>query len=114
MSDQREASRLDVLGVLHGDVLVPQPATITQISGVGMQVETAFPLQLDSLHDFRLTAGDQSFVVKGRVVHSHISDVDRDVVIYRSGIEFADASQGVVAAIARLVERIRQQRAAPP
>ena len=113
MHDQREAPRLDLLGVLSGEVLVPQPTRITQISSVGMQVETGFSLQLDSVHDFRLMLGGQSFVVKGRVVHSRISDVDRDVVVYRSGIEFVDASQGVVAAIARVVEQMRQQRLPP-
>jgi PilZ domain len=114
LRDQREAPRLDVLGLLHGEVLVPEPTSIIQISGAGMQVETACPLQLDSVHDFRLTFGDQSFVVKGRVAHSRISEVDRDVVVYRSGIEFVDASEGVVSAITRLVERIRQQRHPPP
>jgi hypothetical protein len=114
LRDHREAPRLDVLGVLHGEVLVPQPTVITQISCAGMRVETSFPLQLDSVHDFRLMLGDDSLVVKGRVVHAHISDVDRDAVIYLSGIEFVDASPGVVAAIAQHVERIRQQRLASP
>jgi hypothetical protein len=110
VSDHREAARLDLHGGLRADVLVPQPATVRQLSGDGMQVETGFPLQLDSVHDFRLTLGAQSLVVKGRVVHERISDVDRDVVIYRSGIEFVSASREVAAAIAEYVERLRQQR----
>ena len=55
-----------------------------------MQVETGFPLQLDSLHDFRLTLGDRSVVVKGRIAHSRISDVDQDIITYRSGVEFIE------------------------
>ena len=42
----------------------------------GAQIETMFPLHLDSLHDFRLTLGDRSIVVKGRVAHCSISDVE--------------------------------------
>ena len=80
--------------------MVFQPTAVHQISQGGMQVETAFPLQLDSLHDFRLTLGDRSIVVKGRVAHSRISDVDQDGVTYRSGIEFIEPSERVAAVIA--------------
>ena len=58
--------------------MVFQPMAIKEISRGGAQVETGFPLQLDSLHDFRLTLGDRSVVVKGRVVHCSISDVDQE------------------------------------
>ena len=84
--------RLEILGELHGEVMVFQPMAIKEISRGGAQVETGFPLQLDSLHDFRLTLGDRSVVVKGRVVHCSISDVDQELVLYRSGIEFVEPS----------------------
>ena len=51
----------------------------------GAQVETTFPLHLDSLHDLRLSLGNRSVIVKGRVVHCSISDVDQEVVLYRVG-----------------------------
>ena len=93
--------------------MVFQPAGIRQMSRGGMQVETSFPLQLDSLHDFRLTLGDRSVVVKGRIAHSRISDVDQDIITYRTGVEFieppnasppplqvfVDASPGKIAAV---------------
>lgn len=86
--------------------MVFQPTAVLQMSHGGMQVETAFPLQLDSLHDFRLTLGDRSIVVKGRVAHSRISDVDQDIVTYRTGVEFIELSERVQAAIALFVGEI--------
>lgn len=86
--------------------MVYQQTAVRQMSHGGMQVETAFPLQLDSLHEFRLTLGDRSVVVKGRVVHSRISDVDQDVITYRTGVEFVELSDRVAAAIAHFVDEL--------
>ena len=86
--------------------MVFQPTAIKQMSHGGMQVETGFPLQLDSLHDFRLTLGDRSVVVKGRVAHSRISDVDQDIVTYRTGVEFIDMSERVAVAISSFVDEL--------
>src|ERR1051325_4735816 len=98
-SDKRDSERILILGELHGEVMVFQPMAIKDISRGGAQVETSFPLQLDSLHDFRLTLGDRSIVVKGRVTHCRISDVDHELVLYRSGIEFVEPTDGVLGAI---------------
>ena len=92
--------------------MVFQPTAVLQMSHGGMQVETAFPLQLDSLHDFRLTLGDRSVVVKGRVAHSRISDVDQDIVTYRTGVEFIELSERVQTAIALFVDEITKAAAA--
>jgi hypothetical protein len=109
---QREAERLQVLGDLHGEVMVFQPMAIKEISRSGAQVETGFPLQLDSLHEFRLTLGDQSVVVKGRVVHCSISDVDQDVVLYKSGVEFVEPVERVASVIADFIDAVRSGRRA--
>jgi c-di-GMP-binding flagellar brake protein YcgR len=90
--------------------MVFQPAAIRQLSHGGMQVETAFPLQLDSLHDFRLTLGEHSVVVKGRIAHSRISDVDQDIVTYRSGIEFIELSERVAEAIQHFVDAFAREK----
>ena len=110
MTDKRDTERIELLGALQGEVMVFQPTIVRQISGGGMQVETAYPLQLDSLHDFRLTLGDRSIVVKGRVAHSRISDVDQDAVTYRSGIEFIEPSERVASVISGFIEVLRQER----
>lgn len=103
-ANKREAERFRVLGELHGEVMVFQPMTVREISRAGAQLETAFPLQLNSLHDFRLTLGAKSIVIKGRVAHCSISDVDQDVVVYRSGVEFVEPSDRVSAVISDFID----------
>jgi len=90
--------------------MVFQPSAVRQMSHGGMQVETGFPLQLDSLHDFRLTLGDLSVVVKGRIAHSRICDVDQDIITYRSGIQFIEPSEHVAAAIQHFVDELAKER----
>ena len=108
--DKRETERLQILGELHGEVMVLQSIAIKEIGRGGAQIETAYPLQLDSLHDFRLTLGDRSVVVKGRVVHSGVSDVEQELVTYRSGIEFVELSERVFSVIVEFVDAIKTVR----
>lgn len=108
--DKRDAERFKILGELHGEVMVFQPMTIREISRAGAQVESVFPLQLNSLHDFRLTLGPRSIVVKGRVAHCSISDVDQEVVVYRSGVEFVEPSERVTAVIHEFIDALKDGR----
>jgi hypothetical protein len=108
--DKRDTDRVQILGELRGEVTVFQPMAIKEISRGGAQVETGFPLHLDSLHEFRLTLGDRSVVVKGRVVHCSITDVEHELVLYLSGIEFVEPSERVAAAIAEFLEAIQTGR----
>ncbi len=110
--DKRDTHRLQILGDLHGEVMVFQPMAIKEISHGGAQVETAFPLHLDSLHDFRLTLGDRSLVIKARVVHCSITDVEQEQVIYLAGIEFIEPSERVSTAIADFIEAVTTGRRA--
>jgi len=109
---KRDSERIQILGELHGEVMVFQPMTIREISRGGAQVETAIPLQLDSLHDFRLTLGDRSVIVKGRVAHCSISDVDQELVTYRSGIEFVEPPERFVEVISGFIDAIKDGRRA--
>jgi hypothetical protein len=86
----RKSERIQFLGEFHGEVMVLQPFAIKGISRGGIEIESGFALQPDFLHDFRLALGERSVVVKGRVVRCAITDVDQDVVLYRSGIEFVE------------------------
>jgi len=108
--DKRQAERMPMLGELHGEVMVFQPILVRDISRSGVTVETRFPLQIDSLHDVRLTLAGKSVVVKGRVVHSHISDVDQDIVVYRTGLEFVEPSSAVHGAISDFIETVKANR----
>ncbi len=107
--ERRRDPRVQILGDLHGEIVVFQPMTLRTVSRGGAELQTAFPLQIDSLHDLRLTLGDRSVVVKGRVVYC-ISDVDQEAVAYRSGIEFVEPSERVGDVIAHFVEAIRGGR----
>ncbi|HVB37245.1 MAG TPA: PilZ domain-containing protein, partial [Vicinamibacterales bacterium] len=102
--DKRDTERLEILGELRGEVMVFQPMAIKEISRGGAQIETSVPLQLDSLHDFRLTLGERSIVVKGRVAHCRISDVDQELVLYRAGVEFVEPDPRVEAVITDFIQ----------
>ena len=110
--EKRDDERIQILGELHGEVMVFEPMAIKEISHFGVQVETAFPLQLDSLHEFRLTLGDRSVVVKGRVAHCSISDVDQEIVLYRSGVEFIETPERVESVVADFIQAIKDGRRA--
>ena len=64
--DLREGERIQILGELHGEVMVFQPMAVKEISRGGAQSRNEVSLQLDSLHELRLTLGDRSVVVKAR------------------------------------------------
>jgi hypothetical protein len=108
--DKRDAERIQILGELLGEVMVYQPMAIREISRGGAQVETTFPLHLDSLHELRLTLGDRSIIVKGRIVHCSISDIDQEAVVYRSGIEFIEPPERVDGVIASFIDAIKSGR----
>jgi hypothetical protein len=110
--DKRDTERVEILGELHGEVMVFQPMAIKEISRGGAQIETGFPLHLDSLHDFRLTLGERSVILKGRVVHCSITDVEHELVLYRSGLEFIEASDGVSTVISDFIDAIKNGRRA--
>jgi hypothetical protein len=107
----RDSDRIELLGALRGEVMVFQHTAVHQISKGGMQVETSFPLQLDSLHDFRLTLGDRSIVVKGRVAHSRVSEFNQEGVTYRTGIEFIEPSEPVAEVISEFVNELQPEHA---
>src|SRR5437879_13215012 len=108
--DLRDEERIQILGELNGAVVVFQPMGIREISRGGAQVETSFPLQLDSLHELRLTLGDRSVILKARVAHCSISDVDQELVTYRSGVEFVEPSDRVYSVISEFIEAIKSGR----
>jgi hypothetical protein len=111
-AEKRDTERIQILGDLKGEVMVFQPMAIKDISRGGAQVETTFPLHLDSLHDFRLTLGDRSIVVKGRVSYCGISDVEQEGVLYRSGIEFIEPSERITTVVGDFIDAVVNGRRA--
>lgn len=110
MDDKRDTERIPILGELQGEMMVFQPMLVKEVSRGGVTVETQFPLHLNSLHELRLTLGSKSVVLKGRVVHSRISDVDQDIVTYRSGMEFVELSERVMSAIQEFLAAVKSNR----
>jgi len=111
--NKRDDERLPLEGQVRGEVMVFQPMTILDISAGGAQIETAFPLQLDSLHDFRLSLADRSIIVKGRVAHCHIGELTEVAALYRTGIEFVELSEHARAAISGFVQDTKQAQVSP-
>ena len=111
--DKREMERVHVPGLVTGEVTVYEPIAILDISEKGAQIETKFPLQLDSLHDFRLSLLKRSVVVKGRIVHCQIGELREGVVLYRTGVEFIEASEHALAAMRSFVEAQKAAATAP-
>ena len=109
--DKRDTERVVILGELQAEIMVFQPMLIREISRAGATAETRFPLHLNSLHDVRLTLGRKSVILKGRVVHSRISDVDQDIVTYRNGLEFVELSERVADVIAQFLDEVKAHRA---
>jgi hypothetical protein len=114
MSDKRDRERVPLEGQVKGEVMVFQPMTILDISIGGAQIETAFALQLDSLHDFRLSLGDRSVVVKGRIAHCHIGELTDVAALYRTGVEFVELSDHARAAITDFVIATKYSRTVRP
>jgi hypothetical protein len=109
--DRRRAhERHDLPDPVSGEVKIYHSMEIRQLSGGGALIEIGVPLQLDSLHDFRLSLGDRSVVVKARVVHSHINTVGSDRVSYHTGIEFVDLSDPVNQVLAAFIEALHLHR----
>jgi hypothetical protein len=108
--EKRDGARVAMISRLEGEVMVFQPMVIKEVSLRGGLVETRFPLNLNSLHDLRLELGERSVVVKGRVVHSQIADVDDDQLVYWTGIEFVEPSEHVSIAIAEFLQSVRTER----
>jgi hypothetical protein len=108
---KRASERVPIRGTLHGDIMVFEPLLVREVSTKGASIETSFPMHIDSLHDVRLTLGDISVVLKGRVAHSHVSEITQDVVTYRTGIEFVEPSAPVLGVLTTFLEELKASRA---
>ncbi len=106
----RHSDRVPILGDLRGAIMVFEPLTVKQLGPGGAIIETRFVLQIDSLHELRLTLGSTAVVVKGRVVHSRLSEVDQDDMSYLSGVEFVELPDHVADAIRFFIDEVQAGR----
>ena len=96
-----------------GAVTVYQPIDVVDIAEQGIRIEAGFPLQNDSLHDFRLALGPRSVIVKGRIARCEIGDLRDGQVRYRCAIEFVDPAPHALSAIRDFVVAHRAPPAPP-
>jgi len=108
--EKRDTERIVILGDLKGEIMVYERLRVRELGRGGALVETRFPMHLNSLHDLRLTLGSQSIVLKGRVTHCHISEVDQDIVTYQSGLEFVEPTDPVAGVIANFLATLHSNR----
>ncbi len=113
-ADRRTQERLAILGDLKAEVTIHQSMEVVEVSPAGLQVVTPFPFQIDSLHDIRLSLGLHTLVVKGRITHCQIADVDQESVRYRSGIECTEIPDHVRTAMVEFVEAVKNERRGSP
>jgi PilZ domain len=114
LTNTRDSERVPIPGQVTGEVTVYEPMAIIDLSDRGALVETTFALQLDSLHEFRLSLGTRSVVVKGRIAHCKIGELQEGTVLYRSGIEFIEPTDHALSAIHAFVEALKFAASAPP
>jgi len=100
-----------IQGELHGDIMVFEPLLVREVSATGASIETSFPMHINSLHDVRLTLDDVSVVLKGRIAHSRVSEINQDVVTYRTGVEFIEPSDAVVKVLTDFLEGLKASHA---
>ena len=103
----RAAERVPIRGARHGDIMVFEPLLVREVSTQGASIETSFPMHIDSLHDVRLTLGDISVVLKGRVAHSRVSDITQNIVTYRTGSEFIEPSIPVLGVLTSFLDELK-------
>jgi hypothetical protein len=103
-----------MLGGSSGEVTVVQPLRLVEMSAGGAQVELEHALAIDSLHDFRLHLGTQVVVVKGRIAHCRLHEIEPDRVVYRAGVEFVGPAPHAFEAIERHLELLQEARSPSP
>jgi hypothetical protein len=107
MPGTRHSDRVRIPGTLSGVIMVLEPLLVKDLGTGGATIETRFPLALNSLHDLRLMLGGDAVVVKARVVHSHVGEMDEDTLSFRSGVEFVEPPAYVGAAIQQFLESLK-------
>jgi PilZ domain len=107
---RRHSERLEILGDLPGAATVHQSILVKELSRRGALIQTTFPLVLNSIHELRLALGSLTVVVKGRVVHCRVEEVDADSLVYRMGVEFVEMSDRVSTAITDYVAAVKDGR----
>jgi hypothetical protein len=103
--DRRRSTRVDLLAELEGHVVTLDEAIVVrQVSHGGLTIETTAPLSPRLTHEFRVTAGDRTALVRARVAHSRVQ-MRGDAVSYVSGLEFVEPPPEAIDILEAIVAR---------
>lgn len=113
--DRRRSARVDLLAELQGHVVtLDESIVVTQVSQGGLTIETTAPLSPKLTHEFRVTCGTRTSLVRARVAHSHVQ-MHGDNVSYQSGLVFVEPSHEAVEILQEILELAQQAlRNSPP
>ncbi|HUL73815.1 MAG TPA: PilZ domain-containing protein [Vicinamibacterales bacterium] len=108
--ERRRSPRIEILGRVRGHIVsLDAPVVVREMSLGGMAMETAFPFDVGSIHEFRLELGDGSWVMlQGQVRHSRNVAVAGAPPLYVTGIQFVDqAPPEGATTVADLIDKIK-------
>ncbi|MEQ1726826.1 MAG: PilZ domain-containing protein [Vicinamibacterales bacterium] len=97
-TDRRASERFDVVGPLWGQLELPEPATVVNVSSAGLLIETALRPVLDSVHAVRILVDGDAVSVDAVVRHSRPGLGGR----HRIGLEFVTVPTTVLVSIEQL------------
>jgi hypothetical protein len=101
--DRRRSARVDLLADLQGHVVtLDERIRVRQVSHGGLTIETSAPLSPRLVHEFRVSSGDRSALVRARVAHSRVQ-VQGDSVAYLSGLEVVEPAPEALAILEEIV-----------
>jgi len=67
LDDRRSTSRLEIVGQATGTLDALEPLSVRSLSPEGMLIESPNPLEVGSVHEFRLVRGTTSVRVRAAV-----------------------------------------------
>lgn len=108
-SDRRRARRIEVAGRARGKIKQIIEASLINISTVGALVEHAHSIVIDQLYQVTFHLGEMDVTFQARAVRSFVSGSQelpggKARLIYRTGLEFLDASHEDVDFIIRAIQ----------
>ena len=88
MPDRRIQSRYEVVGRLPGTLAAEQPVRVLNVSVTGALIETAAPLQPETVFNVTLESDQQVATIRARVCHVRPTHLDDGYLV---GLEFLGA-----------------------
>lgn len=107
--EQRRFPRVEVLGRVRGFLdSLDSPLVVREMSLGGLSIETAFPLEVGSVHELRLAVGESAWVrLRAEVRHCRKTSAPGTSPRFVTGVQFVDAAGAQGASVADLIDTIK-------